>query len=134
MRAVRVISFGFGHGTPPRADFVIDVRDFLRNPFDDMELRELTGLDEAVRQHVLDTPGAIGLLRNVAATASALAADLAPHRHVVTVAWGCSGGRHRAVALAEETAALVWASGADMVEVQHRDVDKPLLAPQGRQV
>ncbi|WP_188186816.1 RapZ C-terminal domain-containing protein [Nonomuraea sp. SYSU D8015] len=126
MRAVRIISFGFGHGTPPEADILIDVHQSLRNPHDDPELRELAGLDERVRQHVLDTPGALALLHNVAATASALAADVA---RPVTVAWGCSGGRHRAVALAEETAALVWASGADMVHVEHRDVDKPVLAP-----
>ncbi|MEV0236836.1 RNase adapter RapZ [Nonomuraea sp. NPDC050786] len=127
MRHIRVVSFGFGHEPPPKAEILLDVREVLSNPFDDIELRELTGLDERVRQHVLDTPGAIGLLRNVAATASALAADA---QKPVTVAWGCSGGRHRAVALAEETAALVWASGANIVDVQHRDMDKPLLTPQ----
>lgn len=131
MHAVRIISFGFGHGAPPEADIVIDVRKSLRNPHDDPALRELTGLDERVRQHVLDTPGAMTLLHQVAATASGLAAAI---QQTVTVAWGCSGGRHRAVALAEETAALVWASGADIVQVEHRDVDKPLLAPQGRQM
>ncbi|SEU46720.1 RapZ C-terminal domain-containing protein [Nonomuraea wenchangensis] len=127
---IRVISFGFGHEPPPRADLVIDVRELLRNPHHDPALREMTGLDEPVRRHVLDTPGALGLLHHVAATASALAADLAPQNRTVTVAWGCSGGRHRAAALAEETADLLWASGVNIVHVEHRDVDKPLLAPQ----
>ncbi|MCF6467434.1 ATPase [Nonomuraea sp. MG754425] len=130
---IEVISFGFGHEPPPRADLLIDVRDVLRNPHDHPALREMTGMDEPVRRHVLDTPGALRLLHHVVATASALAADLAPQNRTVTVAWGCSGGRHRAVALAEETFALLWASGADVVSVSHRDVGKSLLVPQGRQ-
>jgi RNase adaptor protein for sRNA GlmZ degradation len=131
MLNIRVISFGFGHGEPPRADVLLDVRETLRNPHDDPQLREMTGLDSPVRAHVLATPGALTLLRHVTDTALALA-DALPNGEV-TVAWGCSGGRHRAVALADELHRMVWEAGADVAEVEHRDVDKPLLALAGRQ-
>lgn len=129
MRSVRVISFGFGHGDPPCADILIDVRDVLRNPHDNPALRKMTGLDEPVRDHVLGTPGALGFVQHVSAALLALA-GATPHRDV-TVAWGCSGGRHRAVALAEETARLLWDAGAEVVQVEHRDADKPLLISSG---
>jgi UPF0042 nucleotide-binding protein len=126
MRAVRVISFGFGHGAPPDADILLDVRESLHNPADDPALQELTGLDERVRAHVLDTPGAVSLVTNVVAAALTLASD---QPNPVIVAWGCSWGRQSSVALADETERRLWRSSADLVYISHRDMDKSLLAP-----
>lgn len=120
---VTVISFGYGHNPPPIADITVDARRRLRNPHHDPAMRELTGLDDAVRRHVLNTPGARGLITLTAATAHVLATATGQH---VTVATGCTGGRHRAVALAESIAAGLRARRVD-VHVIHRDIDKPLL-------
>lgn len=121
---VTVISFGYGHGPAPQADFTVDARRCLRNPHHDEAMKQLTGLDEAVFQHVLNTPGALGLIAYTADSAYALAGATS---QPVTVATGCTGGRHRAVALAEGIAAGLRARRVN-VHVHHRDIDKPLLS------
>jgi RNase adaptor protein for sRNA GlmZ degradation len=122
---VTVISFGYGHEgiCPPVADITVDARRCLRNPHHDPAMREPTGLDDAVRRHVLATPGARGLILFTAATAHYLATVTG---QPVTVATGCTGGRHRAVALAEGIAADLRYRDVQ-VTVIHRDIDKPLL-------
>lgn len=125
---ITIISFGYGHAEPPAADRVADVRASLRNPFHDESLRELTGLDKPVRDHLTATPGAPALVVDLTATA----AGLARVKSSVTIAIGCVGGRHRSVALAELVAGCLRGVGAD-VEVQHRDVDRPLLPPSAHQ-
>lgn len=123
MTAVAITSFGYGHAAAPIADVTIDARRNLRNPHHDPAMRELTGLDFAVRAHVLDTPGARELILHTAAAALGL---LAATGLTVTIATGCAGGRHRAVALAEEIAARLRTSGV-VVAVEHRDIAKPAL-------
>ncbi|MEU2441833.1 RNase adapter RapZ [Streptomyces rubradiris] len=120
---IRIISFGYGHAPAPTADLVLDVRALLRNPFHDPALKTLTGLDQEVYDHVRDTPGAERLAFNAVATARGLAEDTGAD---VTVAWGCTGGRHRSVGLARLSYELLLGVGAD-VTIEHRDVDQALL-------
>ena len=122
-----VTSFGFRHPLPPPAplDLQLDLR-WMRNPFHDPSLRHRTGLDDAVRTHVLATPGALDLLAAVcsAVLAQARVLPAAP----VRVGWGCSGGRHRSVAMACELARLLGSAGLD-VGLVHRDIGRPVLPP-----
>jgi UPF0042 nucleotide-binding protein len=120
---VAVESFGFKHGLPLDADIVMDVR-FLPNPHWEDALRPLTGHDPAVRDFVLgraDTAAFLDrfdeLLRTV------LPAYQAEGRSYLTVAIGCTGGRHRSVAIAEELAARLRSRGT-AVRTTHRDVSR----------
>ncbi|WNM25929.1 RNase adapter RapZ [Demequina capsici] len=120
---VNVLSFGFKNGAPVDADYVADVR-FLRNPHWVPELRPLTGLDPAVREHVLESDGAQEFLAGYARVLDiALAGYRAHDKHSVTIAVGCTGGRHRSVAMAEELSAQLKARGYD-VRTTHRDKDR----------
>lgn len=125
MATIRIVSFGYGHGTPPVAEFTYDLRAQLRNPFHDQELKNLTGLDQPVYDHVLNTAGAERWAFNAVALALGLIEDTAPSAEVV-IAWGCVGGRHRSVGLARRSHEILTAAGYDVV-LEHRDVDKALL-------
>jgi RNase adapter protein RapZ len=118
-----VMSFGFKHGIPVDADLVGDVR-FLPNPYWDVALREQTGLDEPVARAVLSEQPAqdflttytqlIGIIRD---------GYLREGKRYVTIALGCTGGRHRSVAMAEALAVSLRESGMQTLVV-HRDVGK----------
>jgi len=119
-----IISFGYGHGIPPRADVTLDLRRRLRNPADDEGMRELTGHDAAVRRHVLaHTRGSMRLVLNTALLLAALRTDTAAQPEPVVAAYGCAGGRHRSVVLAESTARRLRVLGY-RVQVEHRDVQR----------
>lgn len=120
---VAVESFGFKHGLPLDADVVMDVR-FLPNPHWDENLRPLSGLDQAVKDDVLSRPQAIEFLRHF----QALLQSVLPHyasegKSYLTIAVGCTGGRHRSVAIAEEIGHGLRASGQP-VRVSHRDLGR----------
>ena len=120
---VAVESFGFKHGLPLDADIVMDVR-FLPNPHWEDDLRPLTGHDPAVRDFVLDradTSEFIDRLDDLLRTV--LPAYQAEGRTYLTVAIGCTGGRHRSVAIAEEVAARLRARGT-AARTTHRDVTR----------
>lgn len=119
-----VSSFGHKFGAPAEADWVIDAR-LVRNPFWVDDLRPLTGRDAGVRDYVLADPAAEQLLET-ASTLLTWAAGQSQQRgrRFLHVAVGCTGGRHRSVVLAEELAARLGGDGL-VVEVRHRDVDKP---------
>ncbi|MFL4497578.1 hypothetical protein ACJ6WD_41030 [Streptomyces sp. VTCC 41912] len=121
--SIRIISFGYGHGPTPTADLVVDLRALLRNPFHNPELKHRTGLDQEVYDHVMNTPGAERLAVNAVATARGLAEDTGAD---VTIAWGCTGGRHRSVGLARLSYELLLAAG-DEATIEHRDVGQDLL-------
>ncbi|MBN2177102.1 MAG: RNase adapter RapZ [Demequinaceae bacterium] len=118
---VNVVSFGFKNGVPVDADFVADVR-FLDNPHWIPELRPLTGLDERVRNHVLASEGAEEFLDAfVSLLRVALSRFQAHDKHFVAVAIGCTGGRHRSVAIVEEVVKRLKDMGL-VVRTSHRDM------------
>ena len=120
---IRFISFGFKHGIPAAADIVLDVR-FLDNPFYLPALKEKTGLDSDVQAFVLKDDSAQEFLRRL----YALLDHMLPlytykGRKRLTVAFACTGGRHRSVTVAETVAAYLRQQGRS-VTVCHRDIDK----------
>jgi RNase adapter protein RapZ len=119
----RIVSFGYKHGLPVDVDVVLDCR-FLPNPHWEEDLRPLTGLDDPVRRFVLGQPAAEAFLGHLdALLALLLPAYVAEGKAYLTLAFGCTGGRHRSVAIAEAVAALVRGRGVDPIVV-HRDIDK----------
>jgi UPF0042 nucleotide-binding protein len=123
-----VVSFGYKFGLPLDADLVLDVR-FLPNPHWVEGLRELTGRDEAVRDYVLgqvSTKEFIERMRDLFEVV--LPGYVNEGRHYLTVAIGCTGGRHRSVVLAEEMAGLIRERGLPAT-VLHRDVGRAPVAP-----
>src|SRR4051794_15442507 len=99
---VTVLSFGFKYGLPPDADFVLDAR-FLPNPFWEPELRDLTGRDVSVSRYVLNQRGAGTFVETYARLITATAPGFEREgKRYLTVAVGCTGGKHRSVAIAEE--------------------------------
>jgi UPF0042 nucleotide-binding protein len=120
---VTVLSFGYKHGLPLDADLVFDCR-FLPNPHWVDELRPKTGLDPDVRDFVLGQPAAEEFLGHLATMAGQLLpAYVAEGKAYLTVAFGCTGGRHRSVAIAEEAARWLRTQGF-APGILHRDVDK----------
>jgi UPF0042 nucleotide-binding protein len=120
---VTVMSFGYKHGVPPDADLVFDCR-FLPNPHWDEELRPLDGLDEAVQEHVTGNPLAAGFIDRVQDLLDYLIPAYENEgKSVLTVAFGCTGGRHRSVTMAEKAAEWLRGRGSDP-RVRHRDIDK----------
>ncbi|EEH63328.1 hypothetical protein HMPREF0044_1252 [Gleimia coleocanis DSM 15436] len=118
-----VMSFGFKYGIPLDADHVLDVR-FLKNPYWVSELRHLTGRDEAVAKYVLDQPGAREFAKNYAdLLAPMLAGYLSELKPFVTIAIGCTGGKHRSVANTELIATRLREKGFP-VRVIHRDLGR----------
>lgn len=118
-----VVSFGFKHGIPLDVDLVFDCR-FLANPHWVAELRPLTGLDEAVRSFVLGEPEAAALLDRLDdLLALLLPAYVREGKSYLSIAIGCTGGRHRSVVLAEEIGRLLAARGYEPVVV-HRDLHR----------
>ncbi len=118
-----IMSFGFKHGLPLDADNVLDVR-FLANPYWVSELRHLTGLDADVSSYVLGRPGArdfvTGYVNLIRPILDGYVQELKPY---VTIAVGCTGGKHRSVAIVEEIARQLKDSG-HMVRTVHRDVGR----------
>jgi len=118
-----VMSFGYKFGLPPDADIVFDVR-FLPNPHWVDELREQTGLDVPVKEYVLKQTGTVDFLEKVESLFSLLLSGFQQEgRHYLTVAVGCTGGRHRSVVLAAELCQIIERKGF-AAKVLHRDVER----------
>jgi UPF0042 nucleotide-binding protein len=121
---VHVASFGYKYGLPPAADVVIDVR-FMENPFYIRELRDLTGGDQAVRDFVLEHPATKEFLGHIIPFLRfALPRYEAEKKARLGIAFGCTGGRHRSVVIADEVARAVREFWPGEIEVEHRDVDR----------
>lgn len=118
-----VVSFGFKYGIPVDADFVADVR-FLPNPYWIPELRELNGCDAEVNDYVVEQAGAADFL-DIYGRLLDLVADgyLIEGKRYVTIAVGCTGGKHRSVAMAENLSARLVKSGMETTVV-HRDLGR----------
>ncbi len=122
---VNVISFGFRHGTPTAVELLFDVR-FLPNPYFDEILRPGSGLEGPVAEYVLESERGVAFLERLRNFVSYLLPFYDEEgKAYVTVGIGCTGGRHRSVAVAEAIAARLRAAGRD-VTVTHRDVEKAL--------
>jgi RNase adapter protein RapZ len=120
---ILVLSFGFKHGVPLDVDNVLDVR-FLPNPHWVEEMRPLTGLDAPVRRYVLSQPEAKEFLKRTEHLFKFLVpAYVREGKSYLTIAVGCTGGRHRSVVLAEEIASSLRKMGYSP-SVIHRDVER----------
>ncbi|KQQ64576.1 RNase adapter RapZ [Microbacterium sp. Leaf320] len=121
---VTLMSFGFKYGLPTDVDLVADMR-FLPNPFWNEELRGLTGKDEPVRDYVLSREGATEFLdAYTAALTPVLEGYQRENKSHSTIAIGCTGGKHRSVAMVEELARRVAAVPGVAVNVRHRDLGR----------
>ena len=118
-----ILSFGFKYGVPLDVDLVFDCR-FLPNPYWDEELRSHSGLEAPVREFVLGRPESAAFLEKLDDLLTMLIpAYVREGKSYLTVAMGCTGGRHRSVALAEDLARRLGEHGL-ATTVFHRDVDR----------
>lgn len=130
---VTLLSFGYKHGLPPDADLVFDLR-LLPNPYYKLELRQLTGLDDRVREFVLGDPLGRQVLGKIADHLRyMLPLYESTGREQMLVAIGCTGGRHRSVVIAEELAKTLRGLFPN-VQVQHRDLSRPVPVASGGEV
>jgi UPF0042 nucleotide-binding protein len=121
---VTILSFGFKYGLPTDVDMVADAR-FLPNPFWIPELRAYTGQDQQVSNFVLSQPGAREFIDHYAAALEpVLAGYQRENKRHATIAIGCTGGKHRSVAMARELAALIEKFPGVAVSVKHRDLGR----------
>jgi UPF0042 nucleotide-binding protein len=118
-----VISFGYKYGLPVDADLVLDCR-FLPNPHWVPELRPMTGMEERVRDYVLGQPGAAEFVDQFVALFEHVSAGYRREgKRYATIAFGCTGGKHRSVAISEEIARRLAQQGLD-TKVVHRDLGR----------
>ena len=117
-----VMSFGFKHGAPIEADLVFDCR-FLPNPHWIPELRSLTGLDEEVRNYVLGQESTTAFLEHMVPLLEFLIPSYVDEgKAYLTIAFGCTGGHHRSVSLAEEFGRILTDNGHTL-RTRHRDLE-----------
>ena len=121
--AIEVQSFGFRYGIPMESSIVMDVR-FLSNPYFVPELKELSGLDDVVREYIVDKPLTAAFIDYFFPMIDMLVpAYQQEGKAYLTISIGCTGGRHRSVALAEITGMhlqTLW----PIVRIKHRDIEK----------
>ncbi|MGX5694592.1 RNase adapter RapZ [Agromyces soli] len=121
---VTVLSFGFKYGLPADADLVADAR-FLPNPFWVPELRSLTGIDTEVADYVLGQPGAAEFIDAYTnALSPVLAGYQRENKRHATIAIGCTGGKHRSVAIVRELAARIGRMPGVAVSIKDRDLGR----------
>ncbi len=121
---VNVTSFGFKYGMPTDADLVFDVR-CLPNPFYEEKLKELSGLDEPVCNFVLDSPLTEGFLQRITDFLDYMLPLYCneEHKSQLGIAIGCTGGRHRSVAIAQELYEHISKAGY-LAVISHRDIQR----------
>ncbi|MFM1784834.1 MAG: RNase adapter RapZ [Actinomycetota bacterium] len=121
---INVLSFGFKYGIPTDADLVVDAR-FIPNPHWKEELRAKTGNDSEVSDYVLSQPGVAEFVSNyVAALRPVIAGYRNENKRFATLAIGCTGGKHRSVALANKISELLADEIDVRVSVKHRDLGR----------
>lgn len=120
---LRLMSFGFKHGIPQELDLCLDVR-FLQNPYFIEALKQKTGLEEPVSSYVMSDPRAVQFAYRVTELLDFLIPCYeAEKKSYLTIAIGCTGGRHRSVALVEEIGQRLKNSGYEL-QISHRDIEK----------
>ena len=120
---LNILSFGHKHGLPSEADLLFDVR-FLPNPYYVAELKEKTGLDAPVARHALENASGAKFLAHLFGLLDFLLPEFEQAgKAYLTIAVGCTGGKHRSVAVAEEIHRHL-AGGKWPVKLFHRDLDK----------
>jgi UPF0042 nucleotide-binding protein len=121
---VTLMSFGFKYGLPADADVVADMR-FLPNPFWIPELKGLTGLDPEVSEYVLGAEGAAEFIASFTDTLTpVLAGYQRENKRHATIAIGCTGGKHRSIAVVEKLATLLRGLPGVAVSIKHRDLGR----------
>jgi UPF0042 nucleotide-binding protein len=121
---INVMSFGFKYGLPADADMVADAR-FISNPHWKEELRAKTGNDEEVLAYVLGQPGVEDFIQNYVATLRiVLKGYRAENKRFATIAIGCTGGKHRSVAISNTIAKILSDEDDVKISVQHRDLGR----------
>lgn len=119
---VTVLSFGFKYGLPEDADLVFDVR-FLPNPFYIEELRPKTGLDQPVREYVMQgTDGAVFLAKLEDLTDFLIPRYIQEGKNQLVIAVGCTGGKHRSVTIAEALYGHLAGTAELGLKIEHRDI------------
>ncbi|MBJ81351.1 MAG: RNase adapter RapZ [Acidimicrobiaceae bacterium] len=117
-----VMSFGYKHGVPTEADLVFDCR-FLPNPHWVSDLRPKTGLDQEVRNYVLEQPLTVSFMEHTLPLFEFLIPSYVEEgKAYLTIAFGCTGGRHRSVSIAEEFGRILTNSGHSL-RTRHRDIE-----------
>lgn len=124
MATINIVSFGYGHAPAPEAHLTIDLRHHFRDPHLSPELRHMTADDQPVTEAVLATPGISDLIHAVSAAIKAFADG--PTIGPVTVAAGCTGGRHRAPTFARTLLARLHSDGHHAT-IHHRDITQPVI-------
>jgi len=123
--SITISSFGYKHGIPIEADFIFDMR-FLKNPFFEPELKHKTGLDQAVNQYVLTQTAAITFLTHIKPMMySLLPLYQQEGKRYLHVAFGCTGGQHRSVSVAQsfyQTLKQHADSQSYFIHIRHRDI------------
>ncbi|SJN31278.1 Hypothetical ATP-binding protein UPF0042, contains P-loop [Micrococcus lylae] len=121
---LNLVSFGFKYGLPTDANFVADMR-FIPNPHWVPKLRPHTGLDSAVSRYVLGREGVMDFVETYARMLEPVFEGyLRENKHYATIAIGCTGGKHRSVAVTEELARRLRLLDQVTVEVKHRDMGR----------
>jgi UPF0042 nucleotide-binding protein len=124
---INVLSFGYKYGIPVDADLVLDCR-FIPNPHWIPELRPLNGLDKPVSEKVLGSDGVSDFVKSyVSVVQQMIPGYLREGKKYVTIAIGCTGGKHRSVAIAEEIARQLTSSSSALeisAHATHRDVGR----------
>ena len=119
---VNISSFGFKYGLPTESDIILDMR-FLPNPYYVPSLKRLTGNNKKVQNYVLKSPLAQQFIDNFhGVITSMIAGYIKEGKYHVTIAFGCTGGHHRSVTMANKMAEILQADGLS-VTVNHRDLD-----------
>lgn len=121
---VHVVSFGYKYGIPLGSDLVFDVR-FMENPYYRPEYRALAGSDPRVRDFVLGNPATEEFVDHAMKLLSfAIPRYAAERKARLTIALGCTGGRHRSVVIADEVARCLGQTWSGDIQVEHRDVSR----------
>jgi UPF0042 nucleotide-binding protein len=120
---INFLSFGFKYGAPIDCDLIVDVR-FLKNPYFEETLRDLTGLDAPVQKYVLNIPDTSDFLEKYTDLLSFLIPKYQfEGKAYLNVGIGCTGGKHRSVALAEELKRRC-VSDRYLISAKHRDISR----------